>query len=92
MEKAKKESGNAWAVMDKKNEHTMGYVDPGVNPDCQVHWMSKINCPSSCGDLNLMAFQLLGKIYYRVVKDIPPGKELTVYYGDHSLLRRLESS
>jgi hypothetical protein len=46
MEKAKLESGNAWEVRDKENKLTVGYMDPGVNPDPQEHWMSKINCPS----------------------------------------------
>ena len=28
-----------------------------------------------------MAFQYLGEIYYRVMKDIPAGSELLVWYG-----------
>ena len=30
---------------------------------------------------NIIAFQYLGEIYYRVSKDIPPGNELLVWYG-----------
>jgi hypothetical protein len=82
IEKAKLESGNAWEVRDKENKHTVGFMDPGVNPEPQLHWMSKINCPSQEGQQNLVGFQLEGQIYYRVVKDIIEDTELLVYYGD----------
>ena len=82
LKNANQESGNAWEVRDKKNKKTVGFMDPGVNPDPHLHWMSKINCPSRAGDLNLVGFQLEGQIYYRVMKNIPCGKELIVSYGD----------
>jgi uncharacterized C2H2 Zn-finger protein len=81
IEKAKMESGNAWEVRDKDNKLTVGYVDPGVNPDPQEHWMSKINCPSQAGEQNLVGFQLAGQIYYRVMKDVATDTELLVWYG-----------
>jgi DNA-directed RNA polymerase subunit RPC12/RpoP len=81
IEKAKLESGNAWEVRDKENKHTVGYMDPGVNPDPQLHWMSKINCPSQFGEQNLVGFQLAGQIYYRVMKDVASDTELLVWYG-----------
>jgi hypothetical protein len=59
MEKAKTESGNAWEVRDKFNKKTLGYIDPGVNPDPQLHWMAKINCPNKIKEQNLIAFQCL---------------------------------
>ena len=81
MEKAKTESGNAWEVRDKFNKKTLGYIDPGVNPDPQLHWMAKINCPNKIKEQNLIAFQLAGQIYYRVKEDILKGEELLVWYG-----------
>ena len=31
----------------------------------------------------MLAFQYRGEIYYRTVKDIYPGTELLLWYGDH---------
>ena len=81
MEKSYMESGNAWELRDKNNKHTVGYIDPGKNPDPRQHWMSKINCPSKTSNQNLVGFQLAGQIYYRVICNIPTGVELLVWYG-----------
>jgi DNA-directed RNA polymerase subunit RPC12/RpoP len=81
IKKAGKESGNAWEVRDKENKKTVGFMDPGVNTDHCMHWMSKINCASKVGDQNLVGFQLEGQIYYRVSQDIPENRELFVWYG-----------
>ena len=35
IKKAKMESGNAWEIRDKYNNKTVGYIDPGMNPDPQ---------------------------------------------------------
>ena len=78
---AKMESGNAWEIRDQFNQKTVGYIDPGMNPDPQLHWMAKINCPNKTEQQNLVGFQLAGQIYYRVMMDIPNGKELLVWYG-----------
>jgi hypothetical protein len=34
---AKMESGNAWEIRDQFNLKTVGYIDPGVNPDPKLH-------------------------------------------------------
>ena len=81
MEQANNESGNAWEIHDKFNMKTVGYIDPGVNPDPELHWMAKINCPNKRKDQNLIAFQLAGQIYYRVMENILGGEELLVWYG-----------
>jgi DNA-directed RNA polymerase subunit RPC12/RpoP len=81
IKKAKMESGNAWEIRDQYNNKTVGYIDPGMNPDPQLHWMAKINCPTKTQEQNLVGFQLAGQIYYRVIMDIPCGKELLVWYG-----------
>ena len=46
------------------------------------NWMRYVNCSRSENEENLVAFQYHGKIYYRVYKDILPGSELLVWYGD----------
>jgi DNA-directed RNA polymerase subunit RPC12/RpoP len=81
IKKAGQESGNAWEVRDKQNKRTVGFMDPGVNPDPHRYWMSKINCASKVGDQNLVGFQLKGQIYYRVSQDIHENRELFVWYG-----------
>jgi hypothetical protein len=81
-ENANKESGYAWELRDECSGKTVGYIDPGVNPDPQNHWMAKVNCPNKTEDQNLIGFQLGRQIYYRVIKDIPHGTELLVWYGD----------
>ena len=81
MELANMESGNAWEIRDKYTMKTLGYIDPGVNPDPKLHWMAKINCPNKGKAQNLVAFQLAGQIYYRVKENILWGEELLVWYG-----------
>ena len=76
-----KESGNAWEVKDKNGKKIVGFMDPGINPDPSTHWMSKVNCAMNIQDQNLVGFQLVGQIYYRAMQDIPPGRELLVFYG-----------
>ena len=44
--------------------------------------MRFVNCAASENDQNLVAFQYQGGIYYRTFKDIQPGLELLVWYGD----------
>ena len=83
VEKQGKESGNGWEVKDKEGKKVVGYIDPGLHPDPEVHWMSKVNCAMDVNDQNLVGFQLAGQIYYRALKDIPTGRELLVYYGDN---------
>ena len=82
MEKEGKESGNAWEVKDKEGKKVVGYVDPGINPDSDTHWMSKVNCAMNISGQNLVGFQLAGQVYYRAMQDIPIGVELLVFYGD----------
>jgi len=81
LEKEGKESGNAWEVKDKDGKRVVGYVDPGVKPDPSTHWMSKVNCAMNILGQNLVGFQLAGQVYYRAMQDIPPGRELLVFYG-----------
>merc|ERR1712179_302143 len=81
LEKEGKESGNAWEVKDENGKKVVGYVDLGINPDPSTHWMFKVNCAMDILGQNLVGFQLAGQIYYRAMQDIPPGRELLVFYG-----------
>lgn len=45
------------------------------------NWMRYVNCARNEDEQNLIAYQYKGDIYYRSFKDIEPGKELLVWYG-----------
>ena len=79
------ESGKAWELIDPEDGGLIGFVDPGSAEDSSYpnNWMAKVNCTPETAAQNLVGFQFQGKIYYRVVKPIPAGVELLVYYGDH---------
>ena len=46
------------------------------------NWMRYVNCARNEAEQNLIAYQYRGQIYYRSIKEIQPGKELLVYYGE----------
>ncbi|KAJ7338903.1 hypothetical protein JRQ81_012805 [Phrynocephalus forsythii] len=46
------------------------------------NWMSLVNCARFPEEQNLIAIQCQDKIYYESCKEIPPGQELLVWYGD----------
>uniref|UniRef100_A0A1X7ULJ8 Uncharacterized protein n=1 Tax=Amphimedon queenslandica TaxID=400682 RepID=A0A1X7ULJ8_AMPQE len=56
------------------------YIDGQV--ESESNWMRYINCARNEEEQNLVAFQYHGEIYYRTFKDICPGTELFVWYGD----------
>ena len=58
----------------------MYYVD-GKDP-LYGSWMRYINCSRYEKEQNLIAFQYYGEIYYRTYKEVKPGEELLVWYGD----------
>ncbi|XP_075225293.1 histone-lysine N-methyltransferase PRDM7-like [Lycorma delicatula] len=66
-----------WQI--KKNDRDIFMVD-GSNPAIG-NWMRFVNCARFKEELNLLAYQHKGKIYYRTFKDIPPHQELLVWYG-----------
>lgn len=45
-------------------------------------WMRFIRCARHIKEQNLYAFQYCGNIFYRAFKEVPPGKELLVWYDD----------
>ncbi|KAG8441954.1 hypothetical protein GDO86_010946 [Hymenochirus boettgeri] len=46
------------------------------------NWMSHVNCARFPEEQNLIAVQCEGEIYYETCKEILPGQELLVWYGD----------
>ncbi|KAA0704817.1 Zinc finger protein 14 [Triplophysa tibetana] len=46
------------------------------------NWMSSVKCARFPEEQNLIAVQCEGQIYYEACKEIQPGQELLVWYGD----------
>ncbi|KAF7246334.1 PR domain zinc finger protein 14, partial [Varanus komodoensis] len=46
------------------------------------NWMSLVNCARFPEEQNLTALQCQGQIYYESCKEIVPGQEMLVWYGD----------
>ncbi|XP_056378987.1 PR domain zinc finger protein 14 [Hyla sarda] len=46
------------------------------------NWMSLVNCARFPEEQNLIAVQCEGNIYYETCKEIAPGQEMLVWYGD----------
>ena len=57
------------------------YVDGGKVESS--NWLRYINCSRKRSEENVMEIQCYDKPYYMTRKDIYPGQELLVYYGDN---------
>lgn len=57
----------------------MHYIDGTADPK---NWMKAINCARYKKEQNLVALQEDGEIFYEVMRDITPGEELLVWYGN----------
>ena len=53
----------------------------GFNPDTS-NYLRWLNCPRNKSEENVEACECMGKMFYKTNKDIAPGQELLVYYGD----------
>lgn len=58
------------------------YFIDGHDP-AHSNWMRFVNCARNEDEQNMVAFQYHACIYYRTFKNIYPGTELLVWYGDH---------
>ena len=47
------------------------------------NWLRFLNCSRDCREENVEVMECYGKIYYTTTRDISPGTELLIYYGDH---------
>ena len=61
-------------------EGKIAYYINGKN-ESHGNWMRFINCSRIEEEQNMIAVQYHGGIYYRVYKDVHPGKEFLVWYG-----------
>lgn len=68
-------------LMQIRKEGEMPYFIDGHDPT-HANWMRFVNCARSEDEQNLLAFQFHGDIYYRTFKNVYPGTELLVWYGD----------
>ena len=46
------------------------------------NWMSLVKCARFPEEQNLVAVQAQGQIFYEACREVPPGEELLVWYGD----------
>ncbi|XP_022539762.2 PR domain zinc finger protein 14 [Astyanax mexicanus] len=46
------------------------------------HWMRLVQCARFPEEQNLVALQVKGQIYYEACREVQPGQELLVWYGD----------
>ena len=46
------------------------------------NWLRYMNCARHSLEQNVEASMCYGRVLYRTSRDIPPGKELFIYYGD----------
>ena len=63
-----------------KDEKVSYYVN-GADVQ-ESNWMRFVNCSRVEDEQNLVAYQYRGEIFYRAYKDIQPGSELLVWYGE----------
>ncbi|XP_078367808.1 uncharacterized protein LOC144651717 [Oculina patagonica] len=73
-----KDTAYLWEIY--KDGRLSHYID-GSDED-NSSWMRFIRCSRHIKEQNLYAFQYCGNIFYRAFKEIPPGRELLVWYDD----------
>ena len=56
------------------------YID--AKNEEHASWLRFINCARNEKEQNLLSFQYQGNIYCYTIKDILPGTELLVWYGE----------
>lgn len=75
----------AWMIEDYSrktgepiNGKTIGYLDGKL----VGNWSKWVNCGRTSEENNMIAEQRFGKIYYKALRDIKPGEELFIDYGE----------
>ena len=46
------------------------------------NWLRWPNCPRDALEENVLSVYCYGRVFYRTMRDVEPGEELLVYYGD----------
>ena len=67
-------------IQIRKDGQRLYYLD-GKDPHSS-NWLRFINCARNEDEQNMVGFQYRGQIYYRTFKNIHPGQELLVWYGE----------
>ena len=73
-------SSHFYVFQITKNGEISHYID-GIDEKF-ANWLKYINCARTAAEQNLIAFHSHGKIFYRAHKEIEPGTELLVWYGE----------
>lgn len=63
------------------------YVDGRIEE--KANWLRFVNCARYDEEQNLEAFQCSGNIYYCTSRDINPGTELLIWYGNEFATKSL---
>ena len=71
----------AWSPFQVKQRGQRAFYLDGRDLESSS-WMRFVNCARTEKEQNMVAFQYRGQIYYRSFKEIPPGTELLVWYGE----------
>ena len=61
----KEESGYGWEIRDGDKDKPVGVIDPGANPDPNVHVLAMVNSANHLTQQNIVAVQYQGQIWYR---------------------------
>lgn len=67
-----------WQV--RRNSQEDHYVD--AYNILTSNWLRFLNCPRDEPEENVKVYECYGKIYYMTTKDVYPGTELLVHYGE----------
>ncbi|RZF40705.1 hypothetical protein LSTR_LSTR007996 [Laodelphax striatellus] len=73
-----KDPNYAWQLREVAGG--LNYVD--ASDERYSNWMRYVNCARNIHEMNLMAFQFEGAIYYRTFRLVAPHEELFVFYGE----------
>lgn len=58
------------------------YVIDAMPLDCS-NWLRYVNAPRNFQEENAQPVLCAGLVFYMTIKDVPPGTELMVWYGDN---------
>ncbi|XP_014789468.1 zinc finger protein 391, partial [Octopus bimaculoides] len=71
-------SGYSWQIKrNGKHSHSVEAKNVKIS-----NWLRYVNCARTEEEQNLTAFQYNDNIYYRTLRNIVPGEELLVWYGE----------
>ncbi|XP_078328031.1 histone-lysine N-methyltransferase PRDM7-like [Crassostrea virginica] len=70
----------SWVVGKLKGNGS--YVIDALPLDCS-NWLRYVNAPRNFREENAQAVPCAGLVFYMTIKEVPPGSELLVWYGDN---------